>query len=58
MQYRVSHRFFVDVLKVLENHGEHLVVEVAKVAEVAEDLPRLQYLTYLAQVVKVRTYLD
>jgi len=58
MQYRVGHGPFVDVLEVLEDHGEHLVVKVAVVAEVAKDFPRLHHLAYLGQVVEVRPTLD
>jgi hypothetical protein len=58
MQYCVGHGPFVDVLEVLEDHGEHLVVKVAVVAEVAEDLPGLHHFAYLGQVVEVRPTLD
>ena len=52
----VRHRQLVNVLKVLQGHGQHLIVEAAVVAKVKQDFPGLHELAHMAEVVKVRAH--
>lgn len=54
IQYSVGHHLLVDILEVLEGHGEHLVVEAAVVTKIKQHLPWLHDLTDLLEVLKVR----